>query len=142
MVTLQQVSVMARALPGVEEGERQGLLTWAVGGRAFAWERAFSKADVRRFGDAGPPGGDIVAVRTGDLEEKDAVLAAGLAGVFTIPHFDGYAAVLVQLRRTTTSALREVLIDGWLACAPPGLAQLHAADLAGVGVTDGIRRRS
>ena len=41
---------------------------------------------------------------------------------FTIPHFDGYPAVLIQLRAVTKRALREALVDGWLACAPPALA--------------------
>ncbi|GLY69981.1 hypothetical protein [Amycolatopsis taiwanensis] len=38
------------------------------------------------------------------------------------PHFDGYSAFLVQLRKVTTKALREAILDGWLACAPPKLA--------------------
>lgn len=42
--------------------------------------------------------------------------------LFTIPHFDGYAAVLVQLRAIGKCALREVLLDGWLARAPQPLA--------------------
>jgi hypothetical protein len=53
------------------------------------------------------------------------VLASGLDGVFTIPHFDGYAAVLVELGRADPEQLRELVLDGWLACAPPGLAERH-----------------
>jgi hypothetical protein len=45
--------------------------------------------------------------------------------VFTIPHFDGYAAVLVQLEKLGRRALRDLLLDGWLACAPPRLAEQH-----------------
>jgi hypothetical protein len=40
----------------------------------------------------------------------------------TIPHFDGYAAVLIQLGKVAAPALREAITDGWLACAPPALA--------------------
>jgi len=40
----------------------------------------------------------IVAVRTAGLHEKEALLAAGFPGIFTIPHFEGYAAVPVELR--------------------------------------------
>jgi hypothetical protein len=43
--------------------------------------------------------------------------------LFTIPHFDGYSAVLVQLDKVTKAALQDVLVDGWLACAPPKLGE-------------------
>ena len=122
MPSLDDVAQMAADLPEVTESERHGNRTWFVRGKAFAWERPFSKADIRRFGDATPPNGPIFAVRVEDLGEKEAVLAEGLRGVFTIPHFDGYAAVLVQLKTVTKRALRNLIVDGWLACAPPVLA--------------------
>ncbi len=60
-----------------------------------------------------------------DLGEKEAVLAAGAKGFFTIPHFDGYSAVLIELKAVTKRPLREAIIDGWLACAPPKLADAY-----------------
>ncbi len=123
MVTVDDVATLASGLPEVTEGERYGNRTWGVAGKGFAWERPFSKADIRRFGDETPPGGPILAVRVGDLGEKEAVLAAQPAAFFTIPHFDGYPAVLIQLRKATKKAVREALIDGWLACAPPRLVE-------------------
>src|SRR5947208_16427211 len=122
MATLNDVAQMALALPDVTEGERHGNRTWSVAGKVFAWERPFSKADVRRFGDAVPPAAPILAVRVEDLAEKEAVLAANAKGFFTIPHFDGYAAVLIQLKQVGKRALREAIVDGWLACAPPKVA--------------------
>jgi hypothetical protein len=122
MVSLDEVARMALELPEVAEVERYGNRTWSVAGKGFAWERPFSKADIRRFGDTTPPAGTILAVRVDDLGEKEAVLAAQPRAFFTIPHFDGYAAVLIQLKAVTKGALREALIDGWLACAPPALA--------------------
>jgi hypothetical protein len=123
VISLDEVARIVTGLPEVTEGERHGFRTWFVGGKAFAWERPFSKADLRRFGDETPPDGVIVAIRTEDLAEKDAVLAANPKGFFTIPHFDGYAAVLVQLNAAPKKAVREALVDGWLAIAPPVLAR-------------------
>jgi hypothetical protein len=125
MPTLEDVARMASGLPEVTEGESRGNRTWSVGGKAFAWERPFSKADIRRFGDETPPDGPILAVRVGDLGEKEAVLAANPDGFFTIPHFDGYAAVLIQLPKASAAALREAITDGWLACAPAKLADQY-----------------
>ena len=131
VATLDDVTRLACALPEVVQGEDKhgrGNRTWSVGGTAFAWERAFSKADLKRFGEQTPPDGPILAVRTADLHDKEAVLAANPDAFFTIPHFDGYRAVLVQLAKVSQQALRDTLTDGWLACAPRALADQYARD--------------
>jgi hypothetical protein len=125
MVSLNEAARTASGLPEVAEGERYGNRTWLVAGKAFAWERPFSKADIRRYGDTTPPQGPILAVRVEDLGEKEAVLAAHPECVFTIPHFDGFAAVLIQLKAVTKPVLREVILDGWLAVAPPEVAKAY-----------------
>lgn len=121
-VTLGDAARYASSLPEVTEGDPHGNRTWSVAGKAFAWERPFSKADIRRFGEVDPPDGPILAVRVDDLVEKEAVLAGEPEAFFTIPHFDGYPAILIQLKKVSRPALREALIDGWLSCAPPKLA--------------------
>ncbi len=125
MVNIDDVIVIVSELPDVTDGARYGNRTWFVAGKGFAWERPFSKADLRRFGDTPPPGGPILALAVEDLGEKEAVLAAHPKAFFTIPHFDGYPAVLVQLDVATKRTLRSAIVDAWLACAPPALARQH-----------------
>ena len=127
MATLDDAARMASGLPEVTEGESRGNRTWSVGGKAFAWEREFSKADIKRYGGEQPPDGPILAIRTADLAEKEAILAAHPDAFFTIPHFNGYSAYLVQLDEVTPEVLSEALTDGWLACAPRDLADRFAA---------------
>jgi hypothetical protein len=125
--TIEDVARVAQELPEVVEGERHGARTWSVEKKAFAWERGFSKADIKRFGDETPPAGPIVAVRVENVHEKEAVLAEGTKGFFTIAHFNGYPAFLIQLKTVTKRALRDAIVDGWLACAPPKLAEEYLA---------------
>ena len=125
MVSPDDAADLAMTLPEVTEGVRYGNRTWMVNGKAFAWERPFSKADLKRFGDVTPPAGPILAVSVEDLVEKEAVLQSNPKAFFTIPHFDGYAAILVQLDTVTKKALKDALVDGWLAVAPTKLAEQH-----------------
>jgi hypothetical protein len=129
MVILADVARWAGGLPAVETVDLRGERAWSVGGTVFAWERPFRQADIKRFGDDPVPAGPILAVRVADLGEKEAVLAARHRGFFTISHFDGYAAVLVQLDRAAAGPVRELLVDGWFAKAPPKLTRAHADTL-------------
>jgi hypothetical protein len=125
MVSLEEAAAIALGMPEAYEGERHGSRTFFVGAKPFAWVRPFSKADLRRFGSTPPPAGPILAVRVLDLEEKEAVLGANTKGVFTIPHFDGYAAVLLHLAAISKRALRAAIVDAWLAMAPAPLAEAY-----------------
>jgi hypothetical protein len=122
-LTMDHVAATALALPETAEGSRHGHRAWLVAGKVFAWERPFHKADIKRFGDEPIPEGPILALRVADLEDKEAVLAANRQAFFTIPHFDGYASVLVRLPAVTAGALEEGLTDAWLASAPARLTR-------------------
>ena len=124
MATIDDAAQIAMSLDEVTEGTRFGHRTWFVAGKAFAWERPFSKADLERFGDETLPAGPILAVSTEDLDEKAALLESN-AAFFSIPHFDGYAAVLIQLKQVGKRSLREAILDGWLAVAPARLTKQY-----------------
>jgi hypothetical protein len=108
-MTFDDVDAFATALPGVTVGLSWGHKTWIVNGRGFAWQRAFSKADLARFGDEEPPAGPILAVRVESLDAKDALLAIAPKGFFTIPHFDGYAGVLIALKQARADDVRAAI---------------------------------
>jgi hypothetical protein len=112
-MTFVAVEAFLNKLPGVTVGKRWRNLTWMVGDKGFAWQRPFSKADLARFGDETPPAGDILAVRVESLDAKDALLAMELPGFFTIPHFNGYAAVLIELRKARTKDVRAAILDAF-----------------------------
>jgi hypothetical protein len=125
MVSLEDAAAMAMALPGVTEGQKWNHRTWVVNGKGFAWERPFSKADIKRFLPDIAPDGPILAVATEDLGDREAILAANRPGLFTIAHFAGYPAYLVQLNVVDPEHLHEAILDGWLACAPPTMAKSY-----------------
>lgn len=119
MASIADVERVIAGLADVTEGTRFGHRTWLRAGKAFAWQRPFSKADLRRFGDAPVPAGPILAVRTADVDAAEAVLVENRPGFFTIPHFAGYPAVLIQLDTADPDDLAEAVGDAWLAVAPP-----------------------
>jgi hypothetical protein len=119
MMKLDAVATFVSGLPDVVVGTKWGNHTWMVGTRVFAWQRAFSKADLKRFGTEAPPAGDILAVVTAGLDAKEALLEIAPSGFFTIPHFDGYAAVLIALRAARAVDVKAAIVDAWQCVAPP-----------------------
>jgi len=131
MATWDDVRRIALELPETNEGQTRGNLFWRVRDQGFVWERPLRKTDLEALGAAAPEG-PILGVRVEHLGAKEALLADDPAVFFTIPHFDGYPAVLVLLEEIALDELEEVIVDAWLARAPKRVAQKYLAD-RGVG---------
>jgi len=116
---------LALALPEATEEPLHGLVSWRVRGKLFVWERPLRQSDLRALGDAAPEG-PILGARVEHLGAKEALIADDLDVFFTIPHFDGYAAVLILLERISLDVLEEVIVEAWLARAPKRLAREYA----------------
>jgi hypothetical protein len=117
VATWDQVRRYALALPGTAEETSRGSAAWVVNKKFFVWERPLRKSDIAALGDAAPAG-PILGLRTADLEMKEALLRSDAQAVFTIPHFDGYPAVLVQLDKISATGLKRFIAEAWLARAP------------------------
>ena len=116
MATWDQVRRYALALPGTVEETSRDHAAWLVNKKFFVWERPLRKSDLAALGDTAPKGA-ILGVRTADLEMKEALLRSDARALFTIPHFDGYPAVLVQLDKISANDLKQLIVEAWLARA-------------------------
>jgi hypothetical protein len=94
-------------------------------GRGFVLHRKPHKTAIDP--DTGEMYDDLLVIRTANDDDKRALVEA-VGPFFTIPHFNGYNAVLVQLSRLgeiSRDELAEVLTDAWCACAPKALVKRH-----------------
>ncbi|MFC1406437.1 MULTISPECIES: MmcQ/YjbR family DNA-binding protein [Streptacidiphilus] len=121
MATWDDVRRIALALPGTSEVVSRGNAQWRVKDRNFVWDRPLRRTDVEALGDRAPQG-PIVAARVPDLGVRQALISGDPKVYFTIPHFDGFPAVLVLLDRIGTAELRELIVEAWLDRAPKRLA--------------------
>src|SRR3954454_18105148 len=120
MATWDDVASIALGLPDTTEQLAWGSRHWKVHGKGFVWERPLRKSDLKALGD-GAPEGPILGARVEHLVAKEALLADPSGVFFTTPHFDGYPSVLVQLDHIALGDLDEVVVEAWLARAPPRL---------------------
>jgi hypothetical protein len=122
MATWEQVRRLALALPETSERLSRERAQWRVKDKLFVWERPLRRSEIEALGETAPEG-PILGARVEHLIAKEALLADDPDVFFTTPHFDGYPAVLVRLRRIRVRDLEEVVTEAWLARAPPKLVE-------------------
>ncbi|RNL64096.1 hypothetical protein EFK50_06015 [Nocardioides marmoriginsengisoli] len=134
--TPEDVDAICASLPETWFGTSWGdVPTWLVPhrdkGRGFLLYRQPHKSAIDP--ETGDLYDDLLVIRTADDGDKQALLAGG-GPYFTIPHFNGYNAVLVQTSRLgeiSYDELVEVITDAWCACAAKSLVKAFLADRAG-----------
>lgn len=124
MATWDDVRELALALPETSERLSRDTAQWRVKDKLFVWERPLRRTDHEALGDSAPDG-PILGVRVADAGVKEALLASGPDIYFTIPHFDGYPAILVRLGRIEVDELGELIEEAWLLRAPKRLAEQY-----------------
>jgi len=117
MRDFEQVRRWALGLPETTSSPSYGgAPALRVGRRMFARLRAEMSGDLDEL--TGTAYGEVLMVRVADLGEKEELLASDPRSFFTVPHYDGYPAVLVRLALVDEEELRELLLDAWLRAAP------------------------
>ena len=84
----------------------------------------------------GAPYGEVLMVGVADLGEKDALLAADDRVYFTVPHYDGYPAVLVRLALADVEELHELLVEAWMRTAPKRALKAYVETIGPLPGTD------
>lgn len=139
MVSLDEVARTALDLPEVAEGaSRQAIVVRRRQGlRLGAVVQQGGHSPVRR---CHPSEGPILALRVADLAEKEAVLQA--KAFFTIPHFGGYAAILIQLNAATNERCgRRSSTAGWRVRRPSRRTSTSSKDRPAVAAPGDRERR-
>jgi hypothetical protein len=132
--TPEDVDAICAALPetelGISWGDRP---TWKVPtgpkGKGFLLYRAPGRTAIDPA--TGEPFTDLIVIVTPTEVEKMALVEDPTTPFFTIDHFKGFSAVLVQQSRLgeiTRDELAEVIADAWAAKAPKKLVQEHFPD--------------
>ena len=127
MASWNDVRRLALAMPEASERLSRELRQWRVKDKLFVWERPLRRSDLQALGQLAPDG-PILGARVEHLIAKEAMIAADPGVFFTTPHFDNFPAVLVQLDRISTADLEEVVVEAWLARAPPKLVRAYLGD--------------
>lgn len=124
------IDEICRSLPEVELGTSWGdRPTYKVRGKGFLLYRAPHKSAVDPT--TGELYDDLLVVTVPDEVEKQALVDDARLPFFTIDHFNGYNAVLVQesrLGEIDRDELAEIITDAWAAKAPATLRKKFFGD--------------
>jgi hypothetical protein len=112
MVNEEDVRRVALSLPEVTQNPKG--FGFSVHDKAFAWSY-MERVDPKKARVGRP---DVLAVRVADENEKQFLLIADPEKFFTVPHYDGFPAVLVRLEKIEADQLEELLIEAWRSKAP------------------------
>lgn len=121
MATQDDVRRLALALPEVTEGDGQfafGVLNRGKAkGICWVW--------MHKPEPKGPRVAEhsVLAVRVSGEAEKQELIAADPEKFFTVPHYNGFPAVLVRLAAIDADELGELLTDAWRIQAPRTLVK-------------------
>jgi hypothetical protein len=126
----EDVRRLALALPETSERESRGTRQWRVKDKLFVWERPLRRTDLAALGDAAPDG-PILGARVEHVGAREALIADDPDVFFTIPHFDGYPAVLARLDVMSREALEECVTEAWLCRAPRRMVEAYLRDSGG-----------
>ncbi|HEX5087041.1 MAG TPA: MmcQ/YjbR family DNA-binding protein [Nocardioides sp.] len=123
--TPQDVDEICLSLPEVELGTSWGdNLTYKVHGKGFLMHRPPGRTAVDPA--TGEWYADLLVIQVPSESEKRALVEDDSLPFFTIDHFNGYNAVLVQQSRLgeiSRDELAEIITDAWLTKAPKSLAK-------------------
>jgi len=125
----QDVDEICLGLPETELATSWGdNLTYKVRGKGFVMHRPPGRTAVDP--ETGEWYTDLLVIQVPGENEKRALVEDDSSPFFTIDHFNGYNAVLVQQSRLgeiSRDELREILTDAWLTKAPKSLAKAFLA---------------
>jgi hypothetical protein len=121
------------ALPEVEFGTSWGdRPTYKVRGKGFLLHRPPHKTAIDP--STGQMYDDLLVILVPDALEKTSLVEDVRLPFFTIPHFNGYNAVLVQQSRLgelSRDELEEIITEAWACKAPKTLVREFRAQRVG-----------
>ena len=130
MATFDDVARLALAMPEATERISRGHRQWCIKDLLFVWERPLRKSDLASIAKLGQeaPDGVVLGARVPDETAKFALVASQPDVYFTIPHFNGYPAVLIKLDVIEVPELDEVVTEAWLDRAPAKLTKAFLSE--------------